>query len=140
MNKMLCETVTKMCFFRFEVAGFYSEWSDWSRCNLTCGGGSQGRSRDCTEPLYGGEACQGPPEEIQDCNTHECPGQFHNSFNNLILEYRALFYYERLKLFHKINHPIFGCPIFREIASNPTFVGTSTNKAIQLFKVSKILT
>jgi hypothetical protein len=42
---------------------------------VTCGGGSQNRSRTCTNPVpqYGGADCVGFAGENQDCNTHNCP-------------------------------------------------------------------
>ena len=42
---------------------------------MTCGGGSQNRSRTCTNPVpqYGGADCVGAEGENQDCNTHNCP-------------------------------------------------------------------
>ena len=60
------------------VDGGLSEWSQWGECTVSCGTGSQTRSRDCSHPApqYGGNDCSGPLEEIQACNTHSCPGMF----------------------------------------------------------------
>ncbi|XP_061184990.1 SCO-spondin-like [Saccostrea echinata] len=57
------------------IDGGYSKWADWTPCSQTCGGGSQERERTCTNPApqYGGKACSGVADEIQDCNTHKCP-------------------------------------------------------------------
>ena len=44
---------------------------------MTCGGGSQTRSRSCTKPpaAHGGKSCMGPKEMTQDCNKDVfCPG------------------------------------------------------------------
>ena len=50
-----------------------SEWSAWSKCSVTCGGGSQSRSRSVTvEPTNGGMKCP-HLEEDQSCNAHKCP-------------------------------------------------------------------
>lgn len=58
------------------VDGGYSDWADWTQCTQTCGGGSQERERTCTKPApqFGGKPCSGVADEIQDCNTHNCPG------------------------------------------------------------------
>jgi hypothetical protein len=48
---------------------------------VTCGGGSQNRSRTCTNPVpqYGGADCVGFAGENQDCNTHNCPSIEHST-------------------------------------------------------------
>jgi len=55
------------------VDGVYEEWGSWYSCDVTCGGGLQWRNRTCIGPFYDGADCVGPPDESQDCNTHECP-------------------------------------------------------------------
>ncbi|KAJ8314516.1 hypothetical protein KUTeg_006666 [Tegillarca granosa] len=57
------------------IDGNWNTWSAWATCSLTCGGGSQNRSRQCTNPApqYNGADCVGSPSSIQDCNTHNCP-------------------------------------------------------------------
>lgn len=61
---------------RCQVDGGYSEWTAWSSCNLTCGGGIQSRSRSCTDPrpANGGRRCRrlGPAIEYGKCNTQPC--------------------------------------------------------------------
>ena len=61
-----------MCFL---VDGGWDDWTKWATCSVTCGGGSQNRSRTCTNPVpqYGGADCVGFAGENQDCNTHNCP-------------------------------------------------------------------
>jgi hypothetical protein len=50
-----------------------SDFSHWSACSATCGGGSQLRSRlMTTEPLHGGKVCPSLVE-TKDCNEHHCP-------------------------------------------------------------------
>jgi len=53
-------------------------WTDdgaWTECSAECGGGTQSRSRTCTNPApaYGGVECEGDAEESQNCNTEPCP-------------------------------------------------------------------
>ena len=63
------------------VDGGYTEWSFWSSCSKSCGGGSQMRTRNCTSPLPidGGLDCAdlniGGDEESRQCNAMVCPGQ-----------------------------------------------------------------
>lgn len=56
----------------------WSSWSSWSSCSVSCGGGTQtrSRSRSCTNPApaCGGADCSGPATETesQSCNTQSC--------------------------------------------------------------------
>ncbi|GAA6089181.1 adhesion G protein-coupled receptor B1 isoform X1 [Tachysurus ichikawai] len=62
------------CFLReCPVDGQWQQWSSWSRCTKTCGGGSQQRERVCYGPLFFGEPCLGDRVEIQPCNEKRCP-------------------------------------------------------------------
>ena len=57
--------------------GGWTTWGDWSKCSVTCGGGTQTRSRSCTNPpaTHGGKPCMGPKEMFQECNKNVlCPG------------------------------------------------------------------
>ncbi|XP_012928110.1 adhesion G protein-coupled receptor B3 isoform X4 [Heterocephalus glaber] len=48
------------------------EWSQWSTCSVTCGQGSQVRTRTCVSPY--GTHCSGPLRESRVCNnTALCP-------------------------------------------------------------------
>ncbi|XP_063400323.1 A disintegrin and metalloproteinase with thrombospondin motifs adt-1-like isoform X2 [Mytilus trossulus] len=57
----------------------YDEWSSWSVCSVTCGGGvkSRSRNRSCSNPVpkYGGNHCTGNEVEnvTSDCNLLPCP-------------------------------------------------------------------
>ncbi|EDO49204.1 predicted protein, partial [Nematostella vectensis] len=57
--------------------GNYSQWSEWTSCTVTCGGGEQMRSRTCTNPTphFGGKDCSaiGASTETGSCQTQECP-------------------------------------------------------------------
>ena len=58
------------------VDGGYTDFGDWSECSAECGGGTQTRSRTCTNPApaKGGADCEGDSSETRECNTHACPG------------------------------------------------------------------
>ena len=59
------------------VDGGYSDFGDWSVCSAECGGGTQTRSRTCTNPapVFGGADCVGDSSETRECNTQGCPGE-----------------------------------------------------------------
>jgi hypothetical protein len=49
----------------------YSEWSPWSLCSKSCGGGSQARNRTILlQPT--GSSCSAPFNQTTVCNTHPC--------------------------------------------------------------------
>ena len=58
------------------VDGGYSDFGDWSECSAECDGGTQTRSRTCTNPApaHGGADCVGDSTETRECNTQACPG------------------------------------------------------------------
>eukprot|EP01004_Peranema_trichophorum_P002529 NODE_1581_length_1896_cov_175.363790_g1339_i0.p1 GENE.NODE_1581_length_1896_cov_175.363790_g1339_i0~~NODE_1581_length_1896_cov_175.363790_g1339_i0.p1 ORF type:complete len:386 (-),score=157.57 NODE_1581_length_1896_cov_175.363790_g1339_i0:7-1164(-) len=50
-----------------------ADWSAWSACDKTCGGGSQQRTRQITfTPRFGGKVCP-QTQEVQTCNNAPCP-------------------------------------------------------------------
>lgn len=56
------------------------EWSQWSSCSVTCGQGSQVRTRTCVSPY--GTHCSGPLRESRVCNnTALCPGSVSSNYN-----------------------------------------------------------
>ena len=61
----------------------YFEWSTWSDCSRTCGGGARERTRDC---VWGSNAeCQaagGINYESENCNSWACPRNHHGTFDN----------------------------------------------------------
>ena len=54
--------------------GKWAEFGDWSDCSAECGGGTQTRTRTCTNPApaRGGADCVGEGEETRACNTDDC--------------------------------------------------------------------
>ena len=80
MNEGPNESNTKQyLFFSRTVGGGYAEWSKWSECSVSCGGGFTKRSRTCTKPApkYGGTDCSklGPDVETQKCNLMQCASE-----------------------------------------------------------------
>ncbi|XP_048741741.1 A disintegrin and metalloproteinase with thrombospondin motifs 4-like isoform X2 [Ostrea edulis] len=57
----------------------FGTFTNWTSCNVTCGGGTTTRKqvRTCTNPapVHGGKNCSGPRVKIEkkDCNLNPCP-------------------------------------------------------------------
>ncbi|XP_014674902.1 PREDICTED: SCO-spondin-like [Priapulus caudatus] len=67
-------TNSRICNTQFcPIDGVWRQWSDWSECNVTCGGGQSYKNRSCSGPYYSGLDCQGPSTEHKSCNEHHCP-------------------------------------------------------------------
>ena len=62
--------------FILAIDGGWSDFGDWSECSAECGGGTQTRTRTCTNPApaNGGADCEGDSTETRDCNTDKCEG------------------------------------------------------------------
>lgn len=60
------------------VDGVWTSWSSWGSCTVTCDGGSQDKTRTCTNPAaqYGGADCVGVGSATQQCNTQACISKF----------------------------------------------------------------
>ncbi|KAJ8306418.1 hypothetical protein KUTeg_016963 [Tegillarca granosa] len=65
------------------VDGMWKLWSSWDSCSVTCGGGTQNRTRICVEPEHGGQSCTGPSRQSVRCNDFECPSNYVLSNSNL---------------------------------------------------------
>ncbi|KAK7475613.1 hypothetical protein BaRGS_00033162, partial [Batillaria attramentaria] len=55
--------------------GGFGQWSSWTVCSASCGGGFKSRQRLCDgpSPAHGGNPCVGDFKETVECNTGECP-------------------------------------------------------------------
>ena len=52
----------------------WSLWSAYGKCSVTCGGGSQTRTRSVArQHSCGGTSCSGPSTQSQTCNSQCCP-------------------------------------------------------------------
>lgn len=70
-------TIPHLSCVIFTVDGGYSDWTKFSECSVSCGGGKQERTRECTNPKpeNGGHDCEelGPTSATKECNTAACP-------------------------------------------------------------------
>ena len=71
-NKL--QRVLKKCGHTTPTDGNWSDFGDWSQCPADCGGGSQKKTRSCTNPVpaYGGSNCVGDAEETKECKDQPC--------------------------------------------------------------------
>jgi len=65
-----------LCLLYIAVDGVWTEWSQWNKCDVSCGNGTSARTRSCTNPppAQGGNDCQGPSQEASECVLADCPG------------------------------------------------------------------
>ena len=57
-----------------QVSCVWSEWSNWSACSVSCGGGTQSARRTIVQQATGGgEECSGKPTKSKSCGTSKCP-------------------------------------------------------------------
>lgn len=65
-------TLTSPC--PLTVPRGWTLWSSWSYCSVSCGGGSQVRTRSCTvsAPPHGSLSCEGPDTQTRHCGQQLC--------------------------------------------------------------------
>lgn len=61
---------------------YFAPWTTWTECNVTCGGGSQSRTRALSiSPYCESQICHGPLDQERSCNTQCCPGNLESFFD-----------------------------------------------------------
>ena len=66
---------SETCFLKHcPIDGKFSVWSPWQACSLTCGNGSQTRSRTCDNPRpqHDGRECDGSAMNMRPCYVRSC--------------------------------------------------------------------
>eukprot|EP00095_Tigriopus_kingsejongensis_P008230 snap_masked-scaffold591_size129331-processed-gene-0.4 protein:Tk08230 transcript:snap_masked-scaffold591_size129331-processed-gene-0.4-mRNA-1 annotation:"SCO-spondin" len=68
--------LTEMETCNTQLCPLFNEWSEWSPCSATCGGGGQERERNCYDPNFRLK-CDGEPRQsrfvVRACNVDPCP-------------------------------------------------------------------
>ena len=69
--------LSKYSYLFISVDGGWSEWREWSSCDVNCGTGKRSQLRDCTNPfpLNDGKFCKGSNEKIEPCDKGPCPSK-----------------------------------------------------------------
>ena len=75
---MFCDSKFSYILILYLTDGYWSEWSDWDTCTMSCGGGNQTHTRTCIQPINGGNNCYDINNEndfeVQTCNDQPCSG------------------------------------------------------------------
>ena len=73
------------------VDGNWTEWSTWTECSTSCGGGIMSKNRTCSdpEPQFNGLDCSGNNTEKDSCNENHCPSKS-DFFLSLLLIYLSV--------------------------------------------------
>jgi len=68
------------------LGGNWGSWTAFASCSVTCGGGTQMRTRNCDSPApsNGGTPCVGSSTYIQTCNNAACPVSKYSKFYMLL--------------------------------------------------------
>ena len=107
----------------------WNEWTTWSPCDVSCGGGSQTRVRTQNSAQFGGKACVGAYHDYQICSNISCPSE-------PVFQTLACFL---------LNNPVthnqfyFLFWFLRNIASNPIVPSHTCYKQVKLMR-NKCLT
>lgn len=70
--KVVCKKSCDLCQL---IDGQWSEWGNWSSCDVTCGNGTRHRIRACDSPrpAGGGDNCTGSDMDTEMCTEPDCP-------------------------------------------------------------------
>ena len=61
--------------YQIQIAnGNWNNWSPYSACSKTCGGGSRSKTRTKKVKEVHGGNCEGEHKINESCNTQDCPG------------------------------------------------------------------
>jgi hypothetical protein len=62
-------------FLKYISDGQWGNWTAFSECSATCGGGNKTQTRQCNNPApcNGGANCLGEDTYTTSCNNQECP-------------------------------------------------------------------
>ena len=72
-NTLEYQSIHKNCFL---VHCAWDDYSSWTTCTKSCGGGIQVRQRQVSVPAqFGGNACEGGAAEQRICNVQGCPSK-----------------------------------------------------------------
>ena len=78
LSQRVCTFVVDLQRYMHVVDGGWYQWSAWNRCPITCGRGSQFRTRICssTLPTFNGRTCEGTHYESKRCIKRHCGGNY----------------------------------------------------------------
>ena len=84
MYKNACRSLNRAV----SVNGGWTDFEEWPECSVECGGGTQTRTRTCTNPApaYEGADCVGDSSQTRECNTHPCPSKMNRMQINSMIE------------------------------------------------------
>ena len=64
-------TSMQLCLY---LVAEWGPWTPWSDCSVSCGGGVQRKTRECSKPGSVASGCKGRVFIDQKCNTQNCSG------------------------------------------------------------------
>ena len=64
-----CHNIARM--LRQDCVASWLSWEPWQPCSVTCGKGTESRTRRCTS----GNACRGSPRGSRECVQESCPSK-----------------------------------------------------------------